>query len=210
MTTRCRKKRQRGSWIPGPSGAFSMAGASWPSSYCRRHSRVVGVHEEHGYLWPDDGDHSREGREGRRHREHGARGHQASGKLIVGVNVPYTPNEFKDPSGKIIGFDVDLMNAIASTLGLTPRVPRGRLRQNHPGDPGRHLQRRHVVVHRHQGARAAGRLRHLLLSRLAVGPAEGLGHRPRQRLRQEGRGAGHHDSGGRRTAGQEQDLHRRG
>jgi polar amino acid transport system substrate-binding protein len=37
----------------------------------------------------------------------------------VGVNVPYTPNEFKDPSGKIVGFDVDLMNAIASTLGLT-------------------------------------------------------------------------------------------
>jgi len=44
---------------------------------------------------------------------------RSSGKLIVGVNVPYTPNEFKDPSGKIIGFDVDLMNAIASTLGLT-------------------------------------------------------------------------------------------
>ena len=42
-----------------------------------------------------------------------------SGKLIVGVNVPYTPNEFKDPSGKIVGFDVDLMNAIATTLGLT-------------------------------------------------------------------------------------------
>ena len=44
---------------------------------------------------------------------------KSAGKLIVGVNVPYTPNEFKDPSGKIIGFDVDLMNAIASTLGLT-------------------------------------------------------------------------------------------
>jgi polar amino acid transport system substrate-binding protein len=44
---------------------------------------------------------------------------KSSGKLIVGVNVPYTPNEFKDPSGKIVGFDVDLMNAIASTLGLT-------------------------------------------------------------------------------------------
>lgn len=44
---------------------------------------------------------------------------KSSGKLIVGVNVPYTPNEFKDPSGKIIGFDVDLMNAVASTLGLT-------------------------------------------------------------------------------------------
>ncbi len=45
---------------------------------------------------------------------------KSSGKLVIGVNVPYTPNEFKDPSGKIIGFDVDLMNAIASTLGLTP------------------------------------------------------------------------------------------
>ncbi|HYP92196.1 MAG TPA: transporter substrate-binding domain-containing protein, partial [Mycobacterium sp.] len=43
---------------------------------------------------------------------------KSSGKLIVGVNIPYTPNEFKDPSGKIVGFDVDLMNAIAATLGL--------------------------------------------------------------------------------------------
>src|SRR6476469_10504027 len=45
---------------------------------------------------------------------------KANGKLVVGVNIPYTPNEFKDPSGKIVGFDVDLMNAIASTLGLSP------------------------------------------------------------------------------------------
>jgi polar amino acid transport system substrate-binding protein len=45
---------------------------------------------------------------------------KSSGKLVVGVNVPYAPNEFKDPSGKIVGFDVDLMNAIAATLGLTP------------------------------------------------------------------------------------------
>jgi len=42
-----------------------------------------------------------------------------SGKLVVGVNVPYTPNEFKDSRGKIVGFDVDLMDAIATTLGLT-------------------------------------------------------------------------------------------
>jgi polar amino acid transport system substrate-binding protein len=42
-----------------------------------------------------------------------------TGKLVVGVNIPYTPNEFKDSSGKIVGFDVDLMNAIATTLGLT-------------------------------------------------------------------------------------------
>jgi polar amino acid transport system substrate-binding protein len=45
---------------------------------------------------------------------------KSSGKLIVGVNIPYPPNEFKDPSGKIVGFDVDLVNAVAATLGLTP------------------------------------------------------------------------------------------
>jgi polar amino acid transport system substrate-binding protein len=44
---------------------------------------------------------------------------KSSGKLVVGVNIPYTPNEFKDPNGKIVGFDVDLMNAIAGTLGLS-------------------------------------------------------------------------------------------
>jgi polar amino acid transport system substrate-binding protein len=44
---------------------------------------------------------------------------KSSGKLVVGVNIPYTPNEFKDASGKIVGFDVDLINAVASTLGLT-------------------------------------------------------------------------------------------
>ncbi|NLU83037.1 ABC transporter substrate-binding protein [Rhodococcus sp. HNM0569] len=43
----------------------------------------------------------------------------SSGVLRVGVNVPYAPNEFKDPNGEIVGFDVDLMNALASVLGLT-------------------------------------------------------------------------------------------
>ena len=41
-----------------------------------------------------------------------------SGKLIVGVNLPYAPNEFKDEKGTIVGFDVDLLNAVAATLGL--------------------------------------------------------------------------------------------
>ncbi len=45
---------------------------------------------------------------------------RSTGKLIIGVNVPYAPNEFKDASGQIVGFDVDLMNAIARTVGLTP------------------------------------------------------------------------------------------
>ncbi|HYO03270.1 MAG TPA: bifunctional serine/threonine-protein kinase/transporter substrate-binding domain-containing protein [Mycobacterium sp.] len=43
-----------------------------------------------------------------------------SGTLVIGVNVPYAPNEFKDANGEIVGFDVDLMNAIARTLGLKP------------------------------------------------------------------------------------------
>ncbi|WP_445166962.1 bifunctional serine/threonine-protein kinase/transporter substrate-binding domain-containing protein [Mycolicibacterium sp. Dal123E01] len=43
-----------------------------------------------------------------------------SGRLIVGVNIPYAPNEFIDADGKVAGFDVDLMNAMARTLGLTP------------------------------------------------------------------------------------------
>ena len=46
---------------------------------------------------------------------------KSTGKLIVGVNVPYAPNEFKDSSGKIVGFDVDLMDAVATVLGLTPQ-----------------------------------------------------------------------------------------
>ncbi|MEO3760605.1 ABC transporter substrate-binding protein [Mycobacterium sp. B14F4] len=45
---------------------------------------------------------------------------KSSGELVIGVNIPYKPNEFKDPDGKIVGFDVDLMNAIAATLGLRP------------------------------------------------------------------------------------------
>lgn len=45
---------------------------------------------------------------------------KSTGRLVVGVNVPYAPNEFKDSSGKIIGFDVDLMHAVTRVLGLTP------------------------------------------------------------------------------------------
>ena len=44
---------------------------------------------------------------------------KSTGKLVVGVNIPYAPNEFKDAGGQIVGFDVDLMNAVAATMGLT-------------------------------------------------------------------------------------------
>ncbi|MGV0644995.1 ABC transporter substrate-binding protein [Mycolicibacterium sp. XJ2546] len=45
---------------------------------------------------------------------------KSSGELVIGVKIPYPPNEFRDLSGKIVGFDVDLMNAIAATLGVAP------------------------------------------------------------------------------------------
>jgi ABC-type amino acid transport substrate-binding protein/predicted Ser/Thr protein kinase len=45
---------------------------------------------------------------------------KATGRLVIGVNVPYAPNEFKNSEGQIVGFDVDLMNAIGRTLGLAP------------------------------------------------------------------------------------------
>jgi ABC-type amino acid transport substrate-binding protein/predicted Ser/Thr protein kinase len=45
---------------------------------------------------------------------------RATGRLVIGVNVPYAPNEFKNSNGEIVGFDVDLMNAAARTLGLIP------------------------------------------------------------------------------------------
>lgn len=45
---------------------------------------------------------------------------RSTGRLIIGVNTPYAPNEFKDANGQIVGFDVDLMNAVARTLGLVP------------------------------------------------------------------------------------------
>ncbi|WP_022911063.1 ABC transporter substrate-binding protein [Aestuariimicrobium kwangyangense] len=41
------------------------------------------------------------------------------GTLIDGSDASYAPNEFMDTDGKtIIGMDVDLMNAVATTLGL--------------------------------------------------------------------------------------------
>ncbi len=45
---------------------------------------------------------------------------RAKGHLTIAVSLPFTPNEFKNEQGQIVGFDVDLMSAIARTLGLVP------------------------------------------------------------------------------------------
>jgi polar amino acid transport system substrate-binding protein len=44
---------------------------------------------------------------------------KSAGKLVVGVNQPYAPNEYLDPNGKLVGFDLDLLDATAKVLGLT-------------------------------------------------------------------------------------------
>ncbi|GFM17580.1 MULTISPECIES: bifunctional serine/threonine-protein kinase/transporter substrate-binding domain-containing protein [Mycobacteriaceae] len=43
-----------------------------------------------------------------------------TGRLVIGVNVPYAPMEFKNTDGQLVGFDVELMNAVARVLGLVP------------------------------------------------------------------------------------------
>lgn len=45
---------------------------------------------------------------------------KASGKLVIGIDPTYAPNEYKDDAGNPIGWDVDLGNAMAVKLGLTP------------------------------------------------------------------------------------------
>lgn len=49
---------------------------------------------------------------------------RSRGALTVGINVPYEPNEFLDDSGKLVGFDVDLIGAIGTVLGLKPQFAR--------------------------------------------------------------------------------------
>ena len=41
-----------------------------------------------------------------------------AGQLTIGIDATYAPNEYKDSDGKVIGWDVDLANAIATKLGV--------------------------------------------------------------------------------------------
>jgi polar amino acid transport system substrate-binding protein len=47
---------------------------------------------------------------------------KSDGNLAIGTDSTYAPNEFLDTDGKtVIGFDVDLFNAVAAKLGLKPQ-----------------------------------------------------------------------------------------
>src|SRR6266700_6344302 len=44
---------------------------------------------------------------------------KSDGKLLIGTDSTYAPSEFLDTDGKtVIGFDVDLFNAVTAKLGL--------------------------------------------------------------------------------------------
>lgn len=44
---------------------------------------------------------------------------KSAGKIVVGVDATYAPNEFLGPDGKTVqGMDVDLFNAVAQTFGV--------------------------------------------------------------------------------------------
>ncbi len=45
-----------------------------------------------------------------------------AGKLTVCTHLAYKPFQFKDDSGKIVGFDVDLMDVVAKSLGATKEI----------------------------------------------------------------------------------------
>lgn len=40
------------------------------------------------------------------------------GVIVIGTNTPYAPNEFKNENGEIVGFDIDVMDAVAAVMGL--------------------------------------------------------------------------------------------
>ncbi|GGO64582.1 ABC transporter substrate-binding protein [Nonomuraea cavernae] len=44
------------------------------------------------------------------------------GKLTTCTNVPYEPFQFKDESGKVVGFDVDIVDLAAKKLGVTQEI----------------------------------------------------------------------------------------
>ena len=45
---------------------------------------------------------------------------KAAGKILVGTDATYAPNEFLDTDGKtVVGMDVDIFNAVAAKFGVT-------------------------------------------------------------------------------------------
>jgi polar amino acid transport system substrate-binding protein len=46
----------------------------------------------------------------------------ASGKLTVCTHLPYEPFQYKNDAGKVVGFDIDLMDLVATKLGVKQTI----------------------------------------------------------------------------------------
>ena len=135
---------------------------------------------------------------------------KAAGKLVVGVNPPYSPNEYLDSSGKIVGFDVDLMDATAE--GPRPddlSTPQADFDKIIPAiTAGTYDVGMSSFTDNKEREKTVDFV-DLLQRRHPLGVAVGQDRRPGQRLRADRRGADDDDRGHRRHPGPEQGLHRR-
>ena len=62
----------------------------------------------------------------------------ADGKLTIGTNIYYAPAEFYDTDGKTpIGYDIDMMKALAAVMGLEADIQQAEFAAIMPGIPGK-------------------------------------------------------------------------
>ena len=87
----------------------------------------------------------------------------------------------RTPTGRLVGFDVDLMNAVAKTLGLVPEYREHPFESIIPSVQGGEFNVGMSSFTDTQGARGAGRLRHVLPGGHAVGAAAGIARRSERR-----------------------------
>ena len=133
---------------------------------------------------------------------------KADGKIIVGTDSTYAPSEFLDTDGKtVIGFDVDLFNAVAAKLGLKTEWESADVRRDHPG-----VQSGKYEVGVSSFTINADREKQSTWSATSPPAPSGrrrpAARRPEQRLRQEDRGADRHRPG-RRHHRPVEEVHRR-
>ena len=69
------------------------------------------------------------------------------GVLDVAASTDYAPAEFLDPSGKAVGYDVDLTNANRRGPGRQGKGPHRRVRLDHRLDRIE-VRRRYLLLHR--------------------------------------------------------------
>ena len=150
----------------------------------------------------------RRGRPGNRNER--AERHQGDRPAGDRCQRPLRANEFKTSDGQIVGFDVDLMNAMAKTLGLAPdyRRPRSRVVPFSVQTGQFNVGMSSVTDTAER--RWTGRLRHLLPGGHAVGATARAGDRCRCRVRAPGRRGDSVDPGNEGAARQERCVCRGG